>query len=801
MFFSTSKVYGWEVTLCFPSLLCIEDTTSCWGDNCDPGPPVGWSTEGSEWDEERLGPPPGGGNIGGGGGGGGGGQAAPLGNPRMPANGPLTSFNIDSFFGIEGVDLANISHPTDFAINPLEAALGNHNQEANRTISGGDPNKTNPRTGDPVDLVTGTLTLREGFFPYTAGSRPFSLQLNYNHKTDSPVSLFGKGWTLSGHEALFGSGVPNIYASGQGSLIQFRSLDDIHYGWGGAVLYKEGIPLFIDVGIDITGEQNTEAIMIDGHGSQSTFSGGLMFEPIGLLPERMEEWIPTGYILLVGERAGAYQVMWKRIEYSGYWLTAMASKGKEVFSINRRMVWRGDFVFPGKEECIYAADFNVHSECLSLAAGAAAQSPDPFPYRAPLPDTMEIVYSVGNQPVMTLLARWHIEIMGVQERGGNRSHVYQFKPYVVEATDFAGRRWEFEYAFQGGRGECVYDWARYEKPESAIFFNTVVPDEEKCPNVERIYRYEAGESPEDVREVDITRHYQGPLYLKSIRYPHPPQGGRGEMTKRFEYDGLGRVLKVFGLDGTQALSVNYDDNNRVSGQQLGDRQSSIRYFIVGNDFDRELQSGQGEAFRGFEVEVWTAGNHRSLVGVDDTGHIRYFREATPNGSTLETTYEYKPRGFAKGMPISIRYPDGRRLVRTFTPQEGMDLPALSPNSNVDEIILKSFRLRREEIQNVGWDVLWSHSFVYLDAPAIGKNFFLVQSSTDPLGRTVQYQYDFEAERSRCQTRLGLPAQVTYPDGSTESFEYNNLEQILFHRNRLGAETRYSYHGTGEGCGQ
>lgn len=755
-------------------------------------------------------------------------------------------------------------------------------------IASGNPDATNARTGDPVDLVSGALTLNETLTNIRGKAYDFPLALHYNSQRRTQMSLFGAGWDVSGNEALYAAkevmtergSFPNLYGQ-QTPMDDCQSLlryvaDPLQVGPAGSTYFGErdrrdtyqiafGYPArcwrsimrsnasggyapgrggvnfdyiyLTHEGVDknllflsdegenelprflrmIKGGEETEmriqpnppAVITELDGTKNYFKNQMLLLSrycgrldhlsraclymLKYYPEYMRDFIPIGYY---HRGNGLLQNLPLR-DTPTHWLNKIElSGGREVVSIEREMTWEGEFVFPGSENC--GRDLDCQLEA-SIQATVPGQTPV---FENPVPREMQVVYRAPGGDEVTLRALWRNEAAG---ETGNAT-AFHYVPYVVEAWDNHRRHWTFDYAYPAYEftpingqlyhgnnppdddGMCPYDWE----------------SDRRNSECQYIYQMERGPGEygdyHDYIEREIPVIHRGPLVLRAIHYPNPATGEATGPVKIFLYDHLFRISEVRNFNGETALSVRYDQYNRVAEQRLGN-QAPIIYRVLDEADedktfidDRPMEDSYGHSFDGYEVEVVTSAGDRSVIGIEKGGLIRYRREWLPDGTLLETAYVYRQGRegvkLINGTLQEVFYPGGRK--ETFVLRG-------DANWNRQLEYSKMYNFQKTEHRMEAGDSVRTTTYSYHENTDFGYD--LLTAVTDPLGNTTRMNYDFESEKNRCETRLGLPAEIIHPDGGKEYLEYNNYGQLLEKQGRLGAVQRFSYYGTEEGCGE
>lgn len=746
-------------------------------------------------------------------------------NPDIsPQTGPLRPNNLSA-----PPLQAGFNQPPTLGKNPAQASMGGYNNAAAAAVAQGDPKETNARTGDPVDPILGALTLDVPIICDPRGTEPFCLGLKYNHKHSNPISLFGPGWSLSAEEAILHddytvqqnprnvkttiSERKYMTATGPLDFLSFNTIkgiplwgefgadeDRIRLFDGSSHVFKQGVRPNYDDNKCYEGSEDCPVYLIDNH--PSTLS---QFNPLGSY--LVVAAVPSGgrnvyqEILIPADRKdGEQRTSWlQKIENGA---------GRKLVEIERAVSWNGSFDFPGKATCQYSGPESwkevTYVECirqatyvngLAVVSNEGSHPPVPYPYRTAIPSDYNVRYKVANGPTYILHATWHLESIPTtadQERNlGYR--LFKFVPYVreifQESNGVRERSWLLNYGYPGSAQNCSYDWTK-EKPADVVLYKEAQLAGAAC-------------QPAYAGHL-IRGRYTGPLFLKSVQYPDANSGAASGPTRRFDYDARGRMQTVYAFDGHASTSVRYEEsNNRVVEQYLGALGvgTPIRYSVVDNNFRRELQ-GKSSSFTGYEVEILTRANRRAILGINVDGNIEYLREWFDRGPMQQTFYAHNVVGLTAGITTAVYHPNN--ITESFTYQDQRTHYSHWPLTEGEtraiqmDKFLSSFRLVEKGYLTAGNASRQTWSYTY--HPNSSKGFHLIQTATDPLARVTNIQYDFEGQ-NRCSTKLGLPARITYPDQSTEQIEYNNLGQPLFNRSRLGAETNFSYYGTGNGCGQ
>lgn len=840
-------VFAWEISLCLPSILCVESTAE--SGNGSGGPWAGVQPEAAPWE----GAEPGGGTP----------SPAPPNPPDPPPappswygeplEGPLTIvpelaskiFWMQDYFS----DLMQ-NNPATVAQN-AQVPLVDINQGSNL-------NQTSARFGDPVDPITGALKLDIPLVAEKGGYQNLSLSASYNHQFSSPIQLFGRGWSLTGNEIFteYGWVVPEGSAFGDcrenyitpaGSL-QFRF--DINNDFLQSRNYIRGVPVWMKTsGVRLTGDDiwplqfpstsmmaggvlrsfdnniSTRLSFLDPSGQTKVFAGGLIpptrfcgyinglnfgscLYMIHYRSDLLDKFIPIGYSLVVAEIPGAndYQYVWQRdIRVPTHWLTEVHEKDKLALSIKRRVTFTDNFDFPGKIACGNDLD------CLS---DAGRNTPN-YPYRVPLPDTLTMTYQTPDGETATVTARWHLQRVEGPWEGANAVRVFKFMPYVVEINTNTGRQWKFDYEYPSALAgmTCPYNLNTADAPADVIRYM----DANLHDPFEVCQPYSGG---------TLTRNsYTGPLFLAAIHHPDPQTGLATGPTQIFQMDDLGRIKKSYDLSGINAATtVTFDTKNRVATQQIGTN-PPIQYSILDRDQmgqPIDMVDGLGNHFIGYEVTIQTSALDTSkLVVQTSTGQVRYAKELFPDDAGLNTrakltTYEYRPTLGVADVP----HPDNwlpsvisgtlRHVVHHDTGlEEFLDLrgntiilPPNDPSNYTYQNFFRAFQLgeRRLVYTDEGQQKTLRWTYQYVPSPAPLDTIDSLRSVTDPLNRTTTFGYDFE-EANFCQTHLNLPVVVTLPDGTRELFDYNHKGQLINYQDRLGASMSYEYYGTNGGCGQ
>lgn len=294
-------------------------------------------------------------------------------------------------------------------------------------------------------------------------------------------------------------------------------------------------------------------------------------------------------------------------------------------------------------------------------------------------------------------------------------------------------------------------------------------------------------------QIGNVNRFNGPLVLSRINY-----GVEGAPEWTFNYtiqDDAQQIARLRSRHNIRLTEVRmgdrvairnvYDNRGRVTQHTLGDS-GTLRYAYGENSTTVTTRAGLSSQYN-YNAD----GQLISRVGWDGT----------------TTQYVYNSREVGQPGPGQLRdtiNPDGTRIRYVYA--EGF-LRSDRLMSHIADNSLTSIH----QISTAGRDVLMSR--MNFDAEGRNLGFYDKVASLTKLApnavngqdtANIQYRYDYqEPEFNLCNADKpqGNLVKIIYPDGSYEAWKHNRLGQPIFYRNVLGAETAYSYFGSGEGCGQ
>lgn len=425
-----------------------------------------------------------------------------------------------------------------------------------------------------------------------------------------------------------------------------------------------------------------------------------------------------------------------------------------------------------------------------------------------------------------------------------REDILVLRPRPVLIDVYGNTDAAFNYGFVSGEGVCnLYD--NITSPPHLISYNGHMAfmgsvDPGALPQGSR-HRVEGCQKEAGgilLKDAEGRDYFAGPLILTAWIPPHPVTGnaestfdGSAMKPEYFMYepsnpetDALQNIqyplhylrmtetgsLNAWPFNAPEAAALRgadrqiylvnrYSDQNLVESQQLGDS-GAVSYTYETINYD----GGQRQRHI---TRVVTRGGVNHAFEYDGPPGRGLLKSQTINPGeagglpALTTQYEYAPAPAGKphiqGRLAAVTMPDRQRLEYSYMEQgDPLDFHRYA----VREISQVTPGGRRVLVSRFAYDPAGRELGFYNKVASV--------TGPAPLGIvgnetvTTQFRYDYqEPDLYSCNMRepQGKLVKIIYPDTTFEAWKHNIYGQPIFHRNRQGATTTFSYYGSGSAC--